>query len=94
MKAVPVTATGVGSKVVELGVPDSGLGQVLIRVPACGACNSDAIVVECRRPGIPYPRVPGHEVGGVVDALGTGMTPHAPDYPRCTPRKRVCADRD
>jgi len=47
---------------------------VRIKVQACGVCYSDSIVVEGRRPGIAYPRVPGHEVAGVVDALGTGVT--------------------
>ena len=58
---------------VELEVPTPGPGQVRIKVHACGVCHSDAIIVEGRRPGIPYPRVPGHEVAGVVDALGAGV---------------------
>ena len=74
MKAARVTAAGAGLEIVELEVPDPGPGEVRIRVHACGVCNSDAIIVEGRRPGISYPRVPGHEVAGVVDALGTGVT--------------------
>jgi hypothetical protein len=74
MKAAQVTAAGAGLRIVELEVPDPGPGQVRIKVQACGVCHSDAIIVEGRRPGIPYPRVPGHEVAGVVDALGTGVT--------------------
>jgi D-arabinose 1-dehydrogenase-like Zn-dependent alcohol dehydrogenase len=74
MKAAQVSAAGAGLKVVELKIPEPGPGQVRIKVQACGICHSDAIVVEGRRPGIPYPRVPGHEVAGVVDALGTGVT--------------------
>ncbi len=74
MKAAQVSAAGAGLRIVELEVPDPGPGQVRIKVQACGVCNSDAIIVEGRRPGIPYPRVPGHEVAGVVDALGTGVT--------------------
>jgi len=58
---------------VELEVPTPGPGQVRIKVHACGVCRSDAIIVEGRRPGIPYPRVPGHEVAGVVDALGADV---------------------
>ena len=74
MKAAQVTAAGAGLKIVELEVPDPGPGQVRIKVQACGVCHSDAIIVEGRRPGIGYPRVPGHEVAGLVDALGTGVT--------------------
>jgi len=65
---------GGGLKLVELEVPNPTPGQVRIKVHACGVCRSDAIIVEGRRPGIPYPRVPGHEVAGVVDALGAGVT--------------------
>jgi len=74
MKAAQVTEAGAGLKLVELGIPDPGPGQVRIRVQACGVCHSDAIIVEGRRPGISYPRVPGHEVAGVVDAPGPGVT--------------------
>jgi D-arabinose 1-dehydrogenase-like Zn-dependent alcohol dehydrogenase len=74
MKAVQVTAAGAGLTIVELPIPEPGPGQVRIKVQACGVCHSDAIIVEGRRPGIPYPRVPGHEVASVVDALGTGVT--------------------
>ncbi|MGA7317180.1 MAG: alcohol dehydrogenase [Silvibacterium sp.] len=74
MKAAQVMAAGAGLRIVELEVRDPSPGQVRIKVHACGVCRSDAIIVEGRRPGIPYPRVPGHEVAGVVDALGTGVT--------------------
>jgi D-arabinose 1-dehydrogenase-like Zn-dependent alcohol dehydrogenase len=74
MKAAQVTAAGAGLRIVELPIPEPGPGQVRIKVQACGVCHSDAIVLEGLRPGIPYPRVPGHEVAGVVDALGTGVT--------------------
>ena len=74
MKAAQVTAAGADLRIVELDIPDPGPGQVRIKVKACGVCYSDAIIVEGRRPGIPYPRVPGHEVAGVVDALGPGVT--------------------
>lgn len=60
--------------IVDLKVRDPGLGEVRIKVKACGVCHSDAIIVEGRRPGISYPRVPGHEVAGLVDALGAGVT--------------------
>lgn len=74
MKAVQVAAAGTDLKMVELSVPDPGREQVRIKVQACGVCRSDAIIVEGRRPGIPYPRVPGHEIAGLVDALGEGVT--------------------
>jgi len=74
MKAAQVPAAGAGLRIVELEVPDPGPGEVRIKVRACGVCHSDAIILEGRRPGIPYPRVPGHEVAGVVDALGAGVT--------------------
>jgi D-arabinose 1-dehydrogenase-like Zn-dependent alcohol dehydrogenase len=74
MKAAQVTAAGAGLRIIELEIPTPGPEQVRIKVRACGVCNSDAIIVEGRRPGIPYPRVPGHEVAGVVDALGVGVT--------------------
>jgi len=74
MKAAQVSAAGAGLRIVELEVPDPGPGQVRIKVKACGVCHSDAIIVEGRRPGISYPLVPGHEVAGVVDALGAGVT--------------------
>src|SRR6201996_1216091 len=74
MKAAQVSAAGAELKIVELEIPDPGPGWVRIKVKACGVCHSDAIIVEGRRPGISYPRVPGHEVAGVVDALGTGVT--------------------
>ena len=74
MKAAQVVAAGAGLTIVELPIPEPGPGQVRIKVRACGVCYSDSIVAEGRRPGILYPRVPGHEVAGVVDALGAGVT--------------------
>ena len=74
MKAAQITEAGAGLSIVELEVPEPGPGEVRIKIRACGVCHSDAIIVEGRRPGILYPRVPGHEVAGVVDALGTGVT--------------------
>jgi D-arabinose 1-dehydrogenase-like Zn-dependent alcohol dehydrogenase len=74
MRAAQVDAAGAELKIVELEIPDPGPGHVRIKVHACGVCYSDSIVVRGRRPGILYPRVPGHEVAGVVDALGPGVT--------------------
>jgi D-arabinose 1-dehydrogenase-like Zn-dependent alcohol dehydrogenase len=55
---------------VEREVPDPGPGQVRVRVEACGVCHSDSVTVEGHWPGISYPRVPGHEIAGTIDALG------------------------
>ena len=74
MKAAQVTGVGTGLEIVEREIPEPGPGQVRIKVQACGVCRSDELVVEGSWPGIPYPRVPGHEVAGVVDALGAGVT--------------------
>jgi D-arabinose 1-dehydrogenase-like Zn-dependent alcohol dehydrogenase len=74
MKAAQVTGAGTGLEIVEREIPEPGPGQVRVKVQACGVCHSDALVVEGSWPGIPYPRVPGHEVAGVVDALGSGVT--------------------
>jgi D-arabinose 1-dehydrogenase-like Zn-dependent alcohol dehydrogenase len=54
----------------ERDVPSPGAGEVLIKVAACGVCHSDSVTVQGLFPGIVYPRVPGHEVVGVIEALG------------------------
>ena len=59
---------------VEREIPQPGAGQVRIKVQACGICHSDSLVKEGYFPGIQYPRVPGHEVVGVVDAVGAGRS--------------------
>jgi D-arabinose 1-dehydrogenase-like Zn-dependent alcohol dehydrogenase len=74
MKVAQVAKGGAGLELVERPVPKPATGEVLIRVLACGVCHSDALVVEGGWPGIPYPRVPGHEVAGVVDELGAGVS--------------------
>jgi D-arabinose 1-dehydrogenase-like Zn-dependent alcohol dehydrogenase len=73
MKAVQVPSPGADFEVVEREIPDPGAGQVRIRVLACGVCHSDAIVKEGLLP-VTYPRVPGHEVAGVIDEVGNGVT--------------------
>jgi len=74
MRAVQVSHPGGPLELVEREIPSPGPGQVRIRVQACGICHSDSLVKEGHWPGIPYPRVPGHEVAGVVDALGAGVS--------------------
>jgi D-arabinose 1-dehydrogenase-like Zn-dependent alcohol dehydrogenase len=74
MRAVEVREPGAKLEVVERAVPEPGPGKVRIKVEACGICHSDALTVEGHYPGISYPRVPGHEIAGHVDALGDGVT--------------------
>jgi D-arabinose 1-dehydrogenase-like Zn-dependent alcohol dehydrogenase len=74
MKAVQISKAGGNFEVVERPVPEPGRGQVRIKVEACGICHSDALVKEGLWPGIQYPRVPGHEIAGRVDAVGPDVT--------------------
>lgn len=60
-------------EIVERPIPEPGAGSVRIKVTACGICHSDSLVKEGILPGIQYPRVPGHEVAGVIDAVGPGV---------------------
>src|SRR5438876_8918177 len=73
MKVVQVPKAGADFELVEREMPQPGAGQVRIHVQACGICHSDVITKEGLLPGITYPRVPGHEVAGVIDELGTGV---------------------
>src|SRR3981081_985385 len=72
-KAVEVSAPGV-LRVVERQVPEPRAGQVRIRVEACGICHTDAATVLGISPGLTLPRVPGHEVVGRIEALGSGVS--------------------
>ena len=72
-KAVEVSAPG-SLRVVERTIPEPGAGQVRIRVEACGICHTDAATVTGNYPGLTLPRVPGHEVVGRVEALGSGVS--------------------
>ena len=74
MRVAQVTRPGGPIELVEREVPQPGFGEVLVRVQACGICHSDAYTVEGHWPGIQYPRVPGHEIAGVVDEVGAGVT--------------------
>lgn len=73
MKAVQVTKPGT-FELVEREVPEAGPGQVRVKVLACGVCHSDMFVQSGGFPGLVLPRVPGHEIAGVVDAVGAGVT--------------------
>jgi D-arabinose 1-dehydrogenase-like Zn-dependent alcohol dehydrogenase len=74
MKAVQVPKAGGDFEIVERDIPQPGAGQVRIKVLACGVCHSDAVTKDGLFPGIVYPRVPGHEVAGVIDDLGASVT--------------------
>src|SRR6058998_986761 len=60
-------------EIVERPIPQPTPGTVRIKVSACGVCHSDALVKEGLWPGIQYPRVPGHEISGTIDAVGEGV---------------------
>jgi D-arabinose 1-dehydrogenase-like Zn-dependent alcohol dehydrogenase len=72
MRAVQVPSPGKPFEMVERPIPEPMAGSVRIKVQACGICHSDSLVKEGHMPGIQYPRVPGHEVVGVIDAVGAG----------------------
>ena len=74
MRAVEVPQPGADFKLVERPVPQPGPAQVRIAVEACGICHSDSLVKEGHFPGLSYPRIPGHEVAGRIDAVGEGVT--------------------
>ncbi len=73
MRAVQVTRPGGPLELVQREVPEPGAGSVRIKVEACGICHSDSLTKENSFPGIVFPRVPGHEVAGKIDALGAGV---------------------
>jgi len=74
MKVVQVSRPGGDFELVERPIPDPGRGQVRIKVEACGICHSDLLVKEGYWPGLRYPRVPGHEIAGRIDAVGPDVT--------------------
>jgi D-arabinose 1-dehydrogenase-like Zn-dependent alcohol dehydrogenase len=73
MRAVHIARAKGPFEVVERDMPEPGPGEVRINVNACGICHSDSFTKEGLMPGIQYPRVPGHEVAGTIDALGSGV---------------------
>jgi D-arabinose 1-dehydrogenase-like Zn-dependent alcohol dehydrogenase len=73
MRAVQVPRPKGPFEIVERDIPDPGPGSVRIKVLGCGVCHSDTFTVDGVFPFIQYPRVPGHEIIGVVDAVGTGV---------------------
>lgn len=75
MRAVQVSRPGGPLELVERPIPDPGPGQVRVKVSACGICHSDAITKLGIWDGLQYPRVPGHEAVGVIDAVGNDVPP-------------------
>jgi D-arabinose 1-dehydrogenase-like Zn-dependent alcohol dehydrogenase len=74
MKVAQISKPGGDFELVERDIPEPGIGQVRVKVEACGICHSDALVKEGLWPGLQYPRVPGHEVAGHIDDVGGGVT--------------------
>src|SRR5437899_6411748 len=74
MRVVQVPAANGPFEIVERPIPEPGARSVRIRVQACGICHSDSLTKEGHYPGIQYPRVPGHEVAGVIDAVGSNTS--------------------
>ncbi len=74
MKAAQISKPGGNFEFVERPIPEPARNQVRIQVEACGICHSDVLVKEGHWPGIQYPRVPGHEIAGRIDAVGADVT--------------------
>jgi propanol-preferring alcohol dehydrogenase len=73
MRAVQVPKAHEAFEFLEREIPEPSAGSVRVKVQACGICHSDEYAKEGSRPGITYPRIPGHEIAGVIDALGAGV---------------------
>lgn len=73
VRAVQVSRPGGPLEIVEREIPQPGPGTVRIQVQACGICHSDTLTKEGGHPALQYPRVPGHEIAGVIDAVGAGV---------------------
>ncbi len=78
MKAMQISKSGGPFELVERPIPEPARNQVRIKVEACGVCHSDVIVKEGYWPGLPYPRIPGHEIAGRIDAVGSDVTQWKP----------------
>jgi D-arabinose 1-dehydrogenase-like Zn-dependent alcohol dehydrogenase len=74
MKVAQISKAGGYFEVVERPLPEPGSAQVRVKVEACGICHSDVLVKDGLWPGLQYPRVPGHEIAGRLDAVGAGVT--------------------
>ena len=74
MKAAQISKPGAEFEIVEREIPAPNAGHVRIKVQACGVCHSDVLTKDGLWPGIEYPRVPGHEVAGIIDEVGEGVS--------------------
>jgi D-arabinose 1-dehydrogenase-like Zn-dependent alcohol dehydrogenase len=74
MTVAQIPKAGADFQIVEREIPKPGVGHVRIKVQACGVCHSDVLTKEGAWPGIQYPRVPGHEVAGIIDELGARVS--------------------
>ncbi|MGA8913673.1 MAG: alcohol dehydrogenase catalytic domain-containing protein, partial [Nitrososphaeraceae archaeon] len=74
MRSVQVSKPSGPFELVERDIPEPGAAQVRIKVQSCGICHSDSATKEGLFPGIQYPRVPGHEIAGIIDEIGVGVT--------------------
>jgi D-arabinose 1-dehydrogenase-like Zn-dependent alcohol dehydrogenase len=74
MRAAQIPAAGADFQIIEREIPKPVAGQVRIKVQACGVCHSDVFTKEGLLPGIEYPRIPGHEVVGIIDEVGDGVS--------------------
>jgi D-arabinose 1-dehydrogenase-like Zn-dependent alcohol dehydrogenase len=74
MRAIQVSKPNGPFEIVERDLPEPGAAQVRIKVQACGICHGDSLMKEGLFPGIQYPRVPGHEVAGIIDTVGESVT--------------------
>src|ERR1700747_1626534 len=78
MKAAQISKAGGEGELVERDIPEPRPGQGRVKVEACGICHSDSLVKEGHWPGLQYPRIPGHEIAGRIDALGAGVSEWKP----------------
>ncbi len=74
MKAIQVSRRGGSLELVEREIPEPGLDQVRIQVEACGVCHGEMAAIEGHHPYMKYPRIPGHEVIGVIEKIGPNVT--------------------
>jgi len=74
MNAAQISKPGGDWELIERDIPEPSTGEVRVKVEACGICHSDSLVKEGLWPGLQYPRVPGHEIAGRIDAVGENVT--------------------
>ena len=74
MRVAQIPRAGADFQIVEREIPTPSVGHVRMKVQACGICHSDVFTKDGGWPGIQYPRVPGHEVAGIIDELGAGVS--------------------